>query len=60
MSAKNISPRTAQILTLANGLGACTLDGIPAKLDLSGRLPRVIDTTGRSAVFNPSVSNGWS
>lgn len=46
-----------QVLFLANVLGACSLNGKPARLKTEGhRLPRVSTRDGQeSACFNPSV-----
>ena len=52
-----MSDKTIQILSLANSLGACSLNGKPARLELKPRrLPRVVAHDGsNSAAFNPSV-----
>ena len=52
-----MSEKTMQILSLANTLGACSLTGKPARLELKPRrLPRVVAHDGsNSAAFNPSV-----
>jgi hypothetical protein len=45
-----------QVLFLANVMGACFLNGKPARLETQGRLPRVALIDGsNSACFNPSV-----
>ena len=52
-----MSAKATQILWLANSLGACSLNGKPAKLEIKPRkLPRVVTEDGsNSAAFNPSV-----
>ena len=45
-----------QLHALTDSLGACYLNGKPAKLILDGRLPRVVARDGsESAVFNPNT-----
>ena len=52
-----MSAKATQILWLANALGACSLNGKPAKLEIKPhKLPRVVTEDGsNSAAFNPSV-----
>ena len=52
-----MSKKTIQVMFLANQLGACSLNGQPARLEIRQRkLPRVVTQDGAHyACFNPST-----